>query len=50
MNADMKTPDLTDARKAWETPTLTEHGSLLDVTRATGGVGPGDGLFDDGPS
>jgi hypothetical protein len=38
------------ARQPWETPQLVEHGDLLDITRAVGGAGPGDGLFSDGPS
>ena len=38
------------ARVLWQTPTVERHGSLEQLTKAIDAVGPGDGLFTDGPS
>ena len=34
----------------WQKPTVEVHGSLEKLTKAIDAVGPGDGLFTDGPS
>jgi hypothetical protein len=39
-----------NGKEHWETPTVEIKGSLLDITAAAVGVGPNDGLFDEGPS
>jgi hypothetical protein len=36
------------AKRAWETPELTEHGRFRELTRFTSGTGPDDGFFDPG--
>jgi len=42
-------PEL-QVRQPWQTPTVERHGSLEQLTKAIDAVGPGDGLFADGPS
>ena len=37
-------------RQPWQSPTVERHGSLEQLTKAIDAVGPGDGLFTDGPS
>ena len=37
-------------RLPWQTPTLERHGSLEQLTKEVDALGPGDGLFSDGPS
>ena len=47
----MKAEDRGENQKEpWETPTVDVCGNLLDITAASTGTGPNDGLFSDGAS
>ena len=47
---EQESTSVVQARLLWQTPTVERHGSLEQLTKAIDAVGPGDGMFTDGPS